>query len=111
MQDNVARIIILFVSLDNTLYSFSPTKRCSNNITEYEAVIVGLGLAMQTPVPNQPDHLRQLRTDSQTTRREYSIKKAKLIPHQKRAEKLLAQLEEVKTQHVYRVNKFFDRAN
>lgn len=54
VRDNVAGIGILFVSPDNALipYSFSLATGCSNNTAEYEAVIVGLELALQIPLTN-----------------------------------------------------------
>lgn len=49
-------IEIVFISPDNiiSLYSFSPTKECSNNIAEYEAFITVLDLALHIPNPNLP---------------------------------------------------------
>lgn len=54
IRDNVAGIKILFVFPDNALipYSFSLATGCSNNTTEYEAVITGLELALQIVVTN-----------------------------------------------------------
>lgn len=86
-QDNVVRIRILLVSLDNALilYSLSHTTRYSNNTTEYEAVIARLKLALQisfTSITIYGDSdlvVKQLH-------REYSMRNMKLVPYHNRAE-------------------------
>lgn len=51
-RDNIVRIQILFLSSDNAFipYPLSLTTRCSNNTAKYEAVILGLELALQMPI-------------------------------------------------------------
>lgn len=48
------RIMLMESGYSNALilYSFSPTKRCSNNTTEYGANVSGLELALQIPIAN-----------------------------------------------------------
>lgn len=85
IEDNVARIGILFVSLDNALipYYFSHATGCSNKTTEYEAVITGLELALQIPVTGLTIY-SDSKLGVKQLREEYNVKKAELIPTMKR---------------------------
>lgn len=74
---------------------------CSNNTTEYEAVITRLELALQTQIGKLTTH-----GDSKLIVKplcgEYSVK-AELILYHKWVEKLITQFKEAKILHVHRV--------
>lgn len=76
------------------LYSFSLTNECWDNTTEYEAVIIGAELTLQsianlTIFEDSNLILKQLRG-------EYNVRKMEPIPYHSRVEKLLTQFVEVK---------------
>lgn len=54
IQNNIGGMRIVCVTPDNAIlsYSFALRKVCSNNIAEYEVVIVGLELALQSSITN-----------------------------------------------------------
>lgn len=80
----------------------SPSQGCSNNIAEYKAIIVGLELALLTPIAHLTIH-EDSKLKVKQLNGEYNVKEAELIPYHKQAGKLLSQFEKVKILHVRRV--------
>ncbi|XP_075103640.1 uncharacterized protein LOC142178214 [Nicotiana tabacum] len=82
-------------------YSFTLTQRCSNNIVEYQALILGHEMAMD---------IKQLQLqvfgDSKLVINQilgiYEVKKPDMVPYHKYAQRLISWLGEVTIQHVPR---------
>ncbi|XP_060217193.1 uncharacterized protein LOC132644609 [Lycium barbarum] len=82
-------------------YSFTLTQRCSNNVAEYQALILGLEMAVD---------MKQLQLqvfgDSQLVINQllgsYEVKKPELVPYHGYAQKLIGWLGDVTLQHVPR---------
>ncbi|XP_060212162.1 uncharacterized protein LOC132639757 [Lycium barbarum] len=82
-------------------YSFTLTQRCSNNVAEYQALILGLEMAVD---------IKQLQLqvfgDSQLVINQllgsYEVKKLELLPYHGYARKLIGWLGDVTLQHVPR---------
>lgn len=90
LQDNKAKIGIIFISLDNALipYSFSFRRGYFNSTTKDEADIAGLELALQVPMANLSIYGYSELIAKQLNG-EYNVKKAGLIPYHNRVERLL----------------------
>ncbi|XP_019261758.1 PREDICTED: uncharacterized protein LOC109239622 [Nicotiana attenuata] len=82
-------------------YSFTQTQRCSNNVVEYQALILGLEMAVD---------IKQLQLqvfgDSKLVINQilgsYEVKKPELVPYHKYAQRLVSWLGEVTIKHVQR---------
>lgn len=83
---NVFGTRILFVSLDNTFipYSFTLTMGYSNNTTKFEAVIVGLELAVQISITSMTIY-RESKLVVKQLHRVYSVKKDRADPYPRRS--------------------------
>ncbi|XP_010277058.1 PREDICTED: uncharacterized protein LOC104611621 [Nelumbo nucifera] len=98
-----ARIGIVFVTPSGELipYSFSLTSLCSNNIAEYEAIIVGLEIAREMNI----EHL-QVYGDSQLVviqlNELYGVKHLTLIPYFKKAKELVTQFTNISIGYIPR---------
>ena len=82
-------------------YSFSLLSLCSNNMAEYEALIIGLEIALEMHI----DSL-QVFGDSQLIIKlindQYAIKNVNLIPYHQRAKYLMSQFQEIHIDHIPR---------
>uniref|UniRef100_A0A803N5V0 RNase H type-1 domain-containing protein n=1 Tax=Chenopodium quinoa TaxID=63459 RepID=A0A803N5V0_CHEQI len=82
-------------------YSFVLTQLCSNNMDEYQALIMGLQMAIEMGI-----HDLNVYGDSQLVISqllgEYEVKKEDLIPYHKHAPRLLDKFDIVKLSHVPR---------
>ncbi|XP_028091577.1 uncharacterized protein LOC114291891 [Camellia sinensis] len=102
-KNNKAGIGIVFVTPDNAIitHSFVLSEGCSNNEAEYEAIIVGLKLALQIPIEKLSIYgdselvVKQLRG-------EYIAKKTSLIPYREKADQLISQFRKTHIFHVKR---------
>jgi len=101
---------VVFVSLEKHVltYSFMLTQLCSNNIAEYQALILGLQIAIEMGIKDL-----DIYGDSQLVIKqlleEYVVKKDDLVSYHKYALRLLNKLETIKLQHVPRsANKMAD---
>ena len=96
-----AGVVFVTPEGDILLYSFTLTEFCSNNVAEYQALILGLEMAM----------------DAKTTRLEvfgdskliinqvllhYDVKKPELIPYCKYAKRLLGWFDHISITHIPR---------
>ncbi|XP_027158117.1 uncharacterized protein LOC113759746 [Coffea eugenioides] len=94
---------IVFVTPDGRilLYFFTLNQRCSNNVAEYQALILGLEIAVDM---EQLDI--QIYGDSQLVINQllgsYEVKKSKLIPYHKYATRLMKWLRGASIKHVPR---------
>ncbi|XP_057803083.1 uncharacterized protein LOC131018370 [Salvia miltiorrhiza] len=92
---------VVFVSPERQVlpYSFTLTKNCSNNVAEYQALILGLEMAMDA----KQLHLK-VYGDSKLVVNQilglYEVKKPDLLPYVKYAQKLIGQLGDVELEHV-----------
>ena len=89
-------------------YSFVLIDLCSNNVVEYQAVILGLQMEIEMGIKDLDVY-----GDSQLViiklLEEFEVKKDDLIPHHKNTLQLLDKLETVKLEHVSRsANKMAD---
>jgi len=86
-----AGVGIVFVTPSGglVLYSFSLLETCSNSMAEYEAIIIGLELAIEMHI----NHL-EVFSDSQLIIRQingqYEVRNAKLLPLYQRTKNLMA---------------------
>ncbi|XP_073271457.1 uncharacterized protein [Primulina huaijiensis] len=96
---------ILFVTYEGEVlsYSFALTQNCSNNVAEYQALILGLEMAV-----NMKQLRLQVYGDSQLVVNQllgsYEIKKPELLPYYNYAKKLMRWLGNVEIEHVLRNN-------
>ncbi|XP_057793051.1 uncharacterized protein LOC131009656 [Salvia miltiorrhiza] len=94
---------VVFVSPERQVlpYSFTLTENCSNNVAEYQALILGLEMAMDA----KQLHLR-VYGDSKLVVNQilglYEVKKPNMLPYVKYAQKLIGQLGDVELEHVPR---------
>ncbi|KAI5349072.1 hypothetical protein L3X38_001959 [Prunus dulcis] len=82
-------------------YSFSLLALCSNNVAEYEALIIGLEIALEMHI----DCL-QAYGDSQLVVRQlngqYAVRNATLVPYHERAKYLMSQFQDIHVSHIPR---------
>ncbi|XP_074265356.1 uncharacterized protein LOC141587786 [Silene latifolia] len=100
----------VFVTPQNHLmpYSFTLTQLCSNNMAEYQALILGLQMAIEIGVRDMDIYGDSKLVVNQVLG-EYEVKKEDLIPYHQRALQLLNQLEDIHVGHVPRsANKLAD---
>ncbi|XP_074284154.1 uncharacterized protein LOC141608708 [Silene latifolia] len=101
---------VVFVTPQNHLmpYSFTLTQLCSNNMAEYQALILGLQMAIEIGVRDMDIYGDSKLVVNQVLG-EYEVKKEDLIPYHQRALQLLNQLEDIHVGHVPRsANKLAD---
>ncbi|XP_074318279.1 uncharacterized protein LOC141655079 [Silene latifolia] len=101
---------VVFVTPQNHLmpYSFTLTQLCSNNMAEYQALILGLQMAIEIGVRDMDIYGDSSLVVNQVLG-EYEVKKEDLIPYHQRALQLLNQLEDIHVGHVPRsANKLGD---
>ncbi|XP_074293723.1 uncharacterized protein LOC141620863 [Silene latifolia] len=101
---------VVFVTPQNHLmpYSFTLTQLCSNNMAEYQALILGLQMAIEIGVRDMDINGDSKLVVNQVLG-EYEVKKEDLIPYHQRALQLLNQLEDIHVGHVPRsANKLAD---
>ncbi|CAM8987939.1 unnamed protein product [Rhodiola kirilowii] len=101
---------VVFVSLENHLlpFSFTLTQLCSNNMAEYQALLLGLQMARQIRVDEM-----DIYGDSQLVINqvlgEYEVRKDDLIPYHRHATQLLNEFDSISIGHVPRsANKLAD---
>ncbi|XP_075086304.1 uncharacterized protein LOC142169011 [Nicotiana tabacum] len=102
---------IMFITSQGEVlpYSFTLTQQCSNNVTEYQALILGPEMVMD---------IKQLQLqvfgDSKLVINHilgsYEVKKPEFVPHHKYAQRLVSWLGEVTIQHVPRKENKRDNA-
>ncbi|KAG9446503.1 hypothetical protein H6P81_012631 [Aristolochia fimbriata] len=94
---------VLFVSPKKDLlpYSFVLTQICSNNEAEYQAILLGLGIAVEMQMPQLNIYDDSALVIKQLTE-EFEVKKLKLEPLWRYAGELLAQIPEVSLHYVPR---------
>ena len=82
-------------------YSFSLLKICSNNVADYEAIIIGLELTIEMRI----DHL-EVFGDSQLVIRQingqYEVRNAKLFPLYQKTKNRMTQFLQIEVNHVPR---------
>ncbi|KAG9458214.1 hypothetical protein H6P81_002722 [Aristolochia fimbriata] len=94
---------VLFISPNKDLlpYSFVLTQTCSNNEAEYQAILLGLGMAVEIKLP-QLHIYGDLALVIKQLSGEFEVKKLELEPLWRYAGELLAQIPEVSLHHVPR---------
>nr|XP_009592270.1 uncharacterized protein LOC104089138 [Nicotiana tomentosiformis] len=94
---------ILFITSQGEVlpYFFTVTQRCSNNIAEYQALILGLEM-----IVDMKQLQLQVFGDSKLVINQllgsYEVKKLELVPYHKNAKRLVSWMGEVTIQHVQR---------
>uniref|UniRef100_A0A803L7Q4 Uncharacterized protein n=1 Tax=Chenopodium quinoa TaxID=63459 RepID=A0A803L7Q4_CHEQI len=92
-----ARAGVVFASPERHVlpYSFVLTQLCSNNMDEYQALILGLQLAIEMGIQDLDVHGDSQLVISQILS-EYEVKKEDLIPYHKHASRLLDKFDTVR---------------
>ncbi|XP_021727450.1 uncharacterized protein K02A2.6-like [Chenopodium quinoa] len=101
---------VVFVSPEKHVlpYSFVLNQLCSNNMAEYQALIMGLQMAVEMGIQDLDVYGDSQLVISQLLG-EYEVKKEDLIPYHKHASRLLDKFDIVKLSHVPRsANKMAD---
>ncbi|XP_074299717.1 uncharacterized protein LOC141630871 [Silene latifolia] len=101
---------VVFVTPPNHLmpYSFTLAQLCSNNMAEYQALILVLQMAIEIGVRDMDIYGDSKLVVNQVLG-EYEVKKEYLIPYHQRALQMLNQLEDIHVAHVPRsANKLAD---
>ncbi|KAL9689602.1 hypothetical protein QQ045_009989 [Rhodiola kirilowii] len=101
---------VVFVSPENHLlpFSFTLTQLCSNNMAEYQALLLGLQMARQISIDKM-----DIYGDSQLVINQvlgdYEVRKDDLIPYHRHATQLLNEFDSISIGHVPRsANKLAD---
>ncbi|XP_027090247.2 uncharacterized protein [Coffea arabica] len=96
-----AGVVFYTPEADILPYSFTLTRRCSNNVAEYQALILDL----ETAIDMKQLHLR-VYGDSKLVVNQllgvYDVKKPELIPYYKYARQLMGYLSNVTIEHIPR---------
>ncbi|XP_074300732.1 uncharacterized protein LOC141632042 [Silene latifolia] len=94
---------VVFVTPQNHLipYAFTLTQLCTNNMAEYQALILGLQMAIEIGVRGM-DIYRDSELVVNQVLGEYEVKKEDLIPYHQRALQLPNQLDDIHVGHVPR---------
>ncbi|KAG9454425.1 hypothetical protein H6P81_007329 [Aristolochia fimbriata] len=94
---------VLFVSPRRDLlpYSFILTQNCSKNEAEYQAILLGLGMAVEIKLPQLNIYGDSTLVIKQLTG-EFEVKKLELMPFWRHAGELLAQISEASLHYVPR---------
>ncbi|XP_074301034.1 uncharacterized protein LOC141632380 [Silene latifolia] len=101
---------VVFVTPQNHImpYAFTLTQLCTNNMAEYQALILGLQMAIEIGVRDMDIYGDSKLVVNQVLG-EYEVKKEDLIPYHQRALQLLNQLDDIHVGHVPRsANKLAD---
>ncbi|XP_074304434.1 uncharacterized protein LOC141639154 [Silene latifolia] len=101
---------VVFISPQNHVmpYSFTLTQFCSNNVAEYQALILGLQMVIEIGVRDM-DIYRDSELVISQVLDEYEVRKEDLIPYHRQALQLLNQLDSINIGHVTRsANKLAD---
>ena len=83
------------------LYLFSLSELCSNNVAEYQALIIGLQMAIEMGIL-QLEIFGDSKLVINQILEQYDVKKEDLIPYCKYAKKLLATFEAITLEHIPR---------
>ncbi|XP_074296849.1 uncharacterized protein LOC141627503 [Silene latifolia] len=94
---------VVFVTPQNHLmpYAFTLTQLCTNNMAEYQALILGLQTAFEIGIRDMDIYGDSELVVNQVLG-EYEVKKEDLIPYHQRALQLLNQLDDIHVGHVPR---------
>ena len=94
---------VVFVSPQRQilLYSFSLSELCSNNVAEYQALIIGLQMAIEMGI-SQLEIFGDSKLVINKILEQFDVKKEDLIPYCKYAKKLLANFEAITLEHIPR---------
>ncbi|KAG9444947.1 hypothetical protein H6P81_016287 [Aristolochia fimbriata] len=94
---------VLFISPNKDLlpYSFVLTQNCSNNEAEYQAILLGLRIAVEMKLPQLNIYCDSALVIKQLTG-EFEVKKVELEPFWRHAGELLAQIPEASLHYVPR---------
>ncbi|XP_038717270.1 uncharacterized protein LOC120010560 [Tripterygium wilfordii] len=94
---------VVFVTPQNEVmpFSFTLMEMCSNNVAEYQALIIGLEMALEMQL-GQLEIFRDSKLVINQLLSKYEVRKINLIPYQKHAAKLLEKFDMVNIIHVPR---------
>ncbi|XP_062103524.1 uncharacterized protein LOC133814600 [Humulus lupulus] len=94
---------IVFVTPSGGLipYSFHILAICTNNVAEYEALIIGLEIALEMQIQSLEVYGDSLLIIKQING-EFAVKHETLIPHHEKAKHLIAQFQNITLNHVPR---------
>ncbi|XP_030969578.1 uncharacterized protein LOC115989840 [Quercus lobata] len=94
---------VVFVSPQRQilLYSFSLSELCSNNVAEYQALIISLQMAIEIGI-SQLEMLGDSKLFINQILKQYDVKKEDLILYCKYVKKLLANFEAITLEHIPR---------
>ena len=94
---------VVFVSPQRQilLYLFSLSELCSNNVAEYQVLIIGLQMAIEMGIL-QLEIFRDSKLVINQILEQYDFKKEDLVPYCKYAKKLLANFEAITLEHIPR---------
>ena len=97
------RAVVVFVSTQQQilLYLFSLSELCSNNVAEYQALIIGLQMAIKMGILELEIYGDSKLIINQVLG-QYVIKKEDFIPYCKYAKRLLANFEAITLEHIPR---------
>ena len=82
-------------------YLISLIEICSNNVAEYEALIIGLKLALEMPI-DQLEVFGESQLIIQQMHGQYEVRNDKLVPLYQRVRSLMNQFLQVQVNHVPR---------
>ena len=83
------------------LYSFSLSELCFNNVAEYQALIIGLQMAIEMGI-SQLEIFGDSKLVINQILEQYDVKKEDLVPYCKYGKKLLANFKAITLEHIPR---------
>jgi len=102
-QQDSTRVGVVLVSPEKHIltYSFALTHLCSNNVAEYQALVLGLQMALEMGIKDLDVY-----GDSQLVMnqllKEYKVKRKDLVSYHTQARQILDRLDTINLQHVPR---------
>ncbi|KAG9458313.1 hypothetical protein H6P81_002821 [Aristolochia fimbriata] len=104
-RKNGAGAGVLFMSPSDDLmpYSFILSHYCTNNEAEYQAIILGLGMAVEMGL-SQLEIFGDSALVIKQLIEEFEVRKEELIPHKKKAQRLLEKIPNVTLGHIPRAS-------
>ncbi|KAG9457858.1 hypothetical protein H6P81_002366 [Aristolochia fimbriata] len=94
-----ARILFVLPKDDLLSYSFVLSQNCSNNVAEYQTLLLGLGMAVEMEIPQLKVYGDSVLMIKQITR-EFEVKKSELVPFWKHVGNLLAKIPEASLHYI-----------
>ncbi|KAK3004741.1 hypothetical protein RJ639_019602 [Escallonia herrerae] len=96
-----ARVVFVSPQRQVLTYAFTLGEKCSNNVAEYQALIIGLQMALELGIPSLAVSGNSKLVINQLLK-EYEVKKEDLVPYFRYATNLINKFKSVELEHIPR---------